>query len=199
MGLVSKAWDMALTIRPGRPSDAADVAAAHVTAWQAAYRGIVPDHYLDSSTFSTARLNSWQRMLSGNLPNGWDPDHEVLVPDVDGTVVGFAHVGRERLDDQTDPNGVALGTEGELYGFYVHPDHWGSGIANALLDASHTWLDDRFSTACLWVLRDNPRARRFYERQGWTVQDTTDVQYWEGPTISGLAPLEPLAELRYVR
>lgn len=109
-------------------------------------------------------------------------------------------VGRERVDDQTDPNGVVLGVQGELYGFYVHPDYWGSGVANALLDASHKWLDARFSTACLWVLRDNPRARRFYERQGWTAHDIADVQYWEGPTIAGLAPLpEPLAELRYIR
>lgn len=24
-----------------------------------------------------------------------------------------------------------------------------------------------FTTASLWVLEDNPRARRFYEREGW--------------------------------
>jgi GNAT superfamily N-acetyltransferase len=190
---------MALTIRPGRPGDAADVANAHVAAWQVAYRGIVPDHFLDSPLFHAARYNGWGRMLGGTLPNGWDPDHEVFVPEVDGVVVGFAHVGRERLDDQNDPNGVVLGENGELYGFYIHPDHWGSGVANALLEAAHQWLDEQFSAACLLVLRDNPRARRFYERQGWTAQDITDVQYWEGPTISGLPPLEPLAELRYLR
>jgi RimJ/RimL family protein N-acetyltransferase len=25
-----------------------------------------------------------------------------------------------------------------------------------------------FDSASLWVLEDNPRARRFYEREGWT-------------------------------
>jgi GNAT superfamily N-acetyltransferase len=199
LGLVVKTGEMGLTIRPGRSSDASDVAAAHVAAWQVAYRGLVPDDFLDSPIFATSRHDGWHRMLGGELPNGWDPDHQVLVPEVDGTVVGFSHVGRERMDDQADPNGVVLGVEGELYGFYVHPDYWGSGVATALVDASNEWLDDRFSTACLWVLRDNPRARRFYERQGWTAHDSTDVQYWEGPTIPGLALLEPLAELRYVR
>jgi ribosomal protein S18 acetylase RimI-like enzyme len=26
-----------------------------------------------------------------------------------------------------------------------------------------------FATAVLWVLEDNPRARRFYERHGWAA------------------------------
>jgi hypothetical protein len=100
LGLVVKTREMGLTIRPARPNDATDVAAAHVAAWRVAYRGLVLDDFLDSPIFATSRRDGWHRMLSGDLPNGWDPDHEVFVPEVDGTVVGFAHVGRERMDDQ---------------------------------------------------------------------------------------------------
>ncbi len=44
-------------------------------------------------------------------------------------------------------------------------------------------LAEGFDTAVLWVLDDNPRARRFYERHGWAASgiganfdDYCDVQ-----------------------
>jgi GNAT superfamily N-acetyltransferase len=188
------------TIRPGLPDDADMIADAHVRAWQVAYRGIVQDSFLDSPAFALARRDGWRRTLSGDLPDGWDVDHRVLVPVVDDCVVGFGHIGRERIDVDDDPNGFTLGDEGELYSFYLHPDAWGSGIAPALIDACHGALRKRFSTACLWVLRENPRARRFYEREGWSATDVNDVKFWDGPQIPDVPPLAaPLAELRYQR
>jgi putative acetyltransferase len=50
----------------------------------------------------------------------------------------------------------------------VHPEHWGSGLAETIVEAA---LDDiaagRASQARLWVLTANARGRRFYERTGW--------------------------------
>ena len=40
MGLV-------LTVRRATPEDAAGVAGVHVRSWQVAYRGLLPDDYLD--------------------------------------------------------------------------------------------------------------------------------------------------------
>ncbi|MEU6929538.1 hypothetical protein AB0A05_10295 [Streptomyces sp. NPDC046374] len=37
-----------MPIREAAPSDAAAVAAVHIRSWRAAYRGLVPDAYLDS-------------------------------------------------------------------------------------------------------------------------------------------------------
>ena len=34
-------------------------------------------------------------------------------------------------------------------------------------------VEGGFERAVLWVLRDNPRARRFYERAGWTLTGAT--------------------------
>jgi GNAT superfamily N-acetyltransferase len=65
------------------------------------------------------------------------------------------------------------GTVGEVYGFYVHPDHWGSQVATELMNATIRALsDDGWPLARLWVLRDNPRARRFYERHSWVADGT---------------------------
>ena len=37
------------------------------------------------------------------------------------------------------------------------------------MEAGLDYLRGEFSEAILWVLQDNPRARRFYERHGWTL------------------------------
>jgi len=42
----------------------------------------------------------------------------------------------------------------------------------------------------LWVLEDNERARRFYDRGGWTADGETRVE-----SIGG----EPVKQLRYGR
>lgn len=73
-------------------------------------------------------------------------------------MVGFASCGESR-----DAAG-----EGELYAIYALPAAWGSGVGPALMAAALGALrTGGFATASLWVLEDNPRARRFYEREGW--------------------------------
>ena len=83
----------------------------------------------------------------------------MLVAEDGGSVVGFASCGESR-----DAAG-----EGELYAIYALPEAWGSGVGRALMAAALEALRaSGFATASLWVLEDNPRARRFYEREGWT-------------------------------
>ena len=57
-----------------------------------------------------------------------------------------------------------------MYAIYVLPEAWGSGAGTSLMAAFKDWLaQEGYTTAMLWVLADNPRARRFYEREGWQV------------------------------
>ncbi len=46
-----------------------------------------------------------------------------------------------------------------------------------------------FSEAILWVLDDNPRARSFYEKAGWSF--TGETSDWSPPGE------EPVAEVQY--
>jgi len=63
-----------------------------------------------------------------------------------------------------------------LDALYVLPEAWGSGIADRLHDAGVTALRAAgVERARLWVLEENHRARRFYERRGWTADGTTRV------------------------
>ena len=57
---------------------------------------------------------------------------------------------------------------GELYAIYVEPSSWSTGAGRALIERAEQELAERYDQATLWVLEDNPRARGFYERAGWT-------------------------------
>jgi GNAT superfamily N-acetyltransferase len=52
-----------------------------------------------------------------------------------------------------------------LHALYVLPPYWGRGLGSELLAVAGPVQE-------LWVLRDNLRARRFYERHGWRADGT---------------------------
>ena len=180
---------MTITIRHAEPEDAEQIATAHIAAWRTAYRGVINDAFLDSNEFAQSRHNGWQRRLHEGGAEGADPLDELFVPVLNGRVVGFGHVG------------AGSSGAGELYGFYVHPDAWGSGAGPALIDRCHAALATRFSTAEVWVLSDNPRARRFYERQGWSCGEGESLieDIWTGPKLPDAPPFDPVAEVQYRR
>ena len=70
--------------------------------------------------------------------------------------------------------GLAGVDECWLHGLYVVPGEWGTGVATALHDHALGAMDG-CSEAHLWVLQENHRARRFYERRGWRLNGTTRV------------------------
>jgi GNAT superfamily N-acetyltransferase len=141
------------SVREARPDDAAGVAAVHVRSWQAAYRGLLPDDYLDA-------LRPEDRMARYTF-GATDPDVPTTVVAVDeGLICGFATTGPARSDDSDDT--------GELLALYVGPDHWGLGVGRSLMADARARLSRRgFSDALLWVLVGNARAERFYRIDGW--------------------------------
>lgn len=179
-------------IREARPGDADQIAEAHVEGWRVGYRGLVPDSFLDSTLFADARRDGWGLILSGQLPDALGGGDRVFVPVVGGRVVGFGHVGFER-------DGAG---SGELHGFYIHPGFWGTGVAGVLIERCHAALEQICCWAILWVLRDNHRARRFYERHGWSCGEDEHLveAAWPGPQMNGVPRLEqPLPEVQYRR
>ena len=183
---------MVIEIRDAVPSDAGPIADAQVTAWRVAYRPFFPASYLDSETFATTRRTNWLRWVT-DRPAGT----ALYVPVVDGRVVGFAHAGPERATaGAAAPNADAThgGGGGEVYAFYLHPDAWGSGAATGLMEACIAHLvAGGFADACLWVLRDNARARAFYEKAGWHAAGC------DMPWTPSDAPDLTVVETRYAR
>jgi tRNA dimethylallyltransferase len=72
--------------------------------------------------------------------------------------------------------GLAAWADGWLDGLYVTPEHWGEGVADRLHDTAVKAISDSGARAArLWVLEDNARARRFYERRGWHADGSERV------------------------
>ena len=146
-----------VTVRPATVADAPAMGQLVVRAWQAAYRGQMPDDYLNGLR-AEERAAYWDGVLRREDRRG-----VILVAERDGEVVGFAAAG-----PSPDPQGA-----GELYAINVDPDHWGGGAGRALLGAAQAELDRMgFAESVLWVLPGNARARRFYERAGWAADGT---------------------------
>jgi ribosomal protein S18 acetylase RimI-like enzyme len=152
-----------VAIRRAMPSDASAMGQIHIRAWRAAYRGQMPDSYLDGLS-ERDRTRMWSEILGEE-----DESRLVLVVEEERQVVGFGAMG-----PASDPPGA-----GELYSINVDPDHWGRGCGRQLLDAAERGLAERgFEQAVLWVLPGNARALGFYRSAGWGpdgAERTTDV------------------------
>src|SRR5580658_5310835 len=146
-----------MRVRVASSADARRIAEVHVRTWQAAYRGQVPDEHLDSLSVEE-RESTWFEILRGsNLPGSG----VFVIEDDNRAVVGF--VG---LAPSTDPD--ATSDTGEVGAIYVLREHWGAGYGSTLLEqATESLREAECSSATLWVLDSNARARSFYERARW--------------------------------
>ena len=159
---------MGLFVRRAEPQDAPAVARVHVASWRQAYRGLLPQEYLDSLSIE-ARTTTWAKAFSRSP----DQASTTLVGELDGQIVGFACVGPSR-DDDTDS------ATGELWGLYLDPAHWGVGLGHTLhTEALDVARASGAAAATLWVLTTNQRARHFYERHGWSADDA-EKTVWRG-------------------
>jgi GNAT superfamily N-acetyltransferase len=87
------------------------------------------------------------------------PELAVLIDEEGGEPIGCAGYRADWLD-----------------GLYVVPGFWDKGLGAELHDHVLDRLRERGSPQChLWVLEENHRARRFYERRGWHENGTTRV------------------------
>ncbi|MCQ9366755.1 GNAT family N-acetyltransferase [Brevibacterium sp. 50QC2O2] len=162
--------EVAWTIRHPTPADADGLALVHVTGWREAYGDLLPEHFYGTQAMVQRRA-LWSRGTA--LP---EYVARTLVAELDGEIVGFALRTPTRDEDSPVPE--------ELAAIYVLSEVYGTGIGQALLDGA---LDGR--PAMLWVAKDNPRARRFYEKNGFHP----DGEEKSDPDLKGLV------EIRMVR
>ena len=173
-----------IEIRPGSAADAPAIAQVRRESWHAAYSAIIAPSILDRATAtggSAANPPSYRRTL-------------VAVTGEQPAVVGYASFGPERIVASAKPGPLTpagrSGEVGELYALYLLPAWWSAGVGRALMvSALDALRGDRYRRVVLWVLADNARARRFYERAGFTVDGGTNI-------LSGLGGV---LEVRYAR
>lgn len=149
--------------------DRGAVSRIYEESWKYAYKGIIPQEYLDSIP---------EGQWVSNLDN---PAQKTLVCMEDGKYIGTSSFGQSRFEK--------LGNWGEIISIYLLPEYMGKGYGKLLLQTGVSELKRLgYEDIFLWVLKENNRARRFYERFGFA--ETED--YLE-THIGGKA----LREIRY--
>jgi ribosomal protein S18 acetylase RimI-like enzyme len=94
------------------------------------------------------------------------PDVWCRVAEADGELVGqVAFQPATMAHAASDEPGLA-----HLWMLFVRPSHWGTGLASELhAGAVHEAAARGFSAMRLFAAAGQTRARRFYEREGWTA------------------------------
>jgi len=150
--------------------DSASVASIHVRGWQAAYRGIMPDAFLDSMD-STQRTERWRStVIRNNSMN--------LVAERDGQVFGFGGGGVNRTLEKI-PH-----LQHELWALYSDPDHWGQGAGAAIMNEFARRIQASY---LVWVATENHPARKFYTRMGGRLLSHTKDEEVGGVLVPHVA------------
>jgi GNAT superfamily N-acetyltransferase len=145
------------SIRSATVTDARAIAEIHVHAWQAAYRGIMPESVLDSLS-TDEREQFWLSVLETNARHN-------LVLEESARILGWAAFGPAR-DPDLDAQKIF-----ELYGIYFHPLAWGHGLGRYLYKAAEEHMKRLpVEGVILWVLKENIRARKFYETMDFILE-----------------------------
>jgi ribosomal protein S18 acetylase RimI-like enzyme len=180
-----------IAIRRARTTDAAAIAAVHVSVWRNAYPGILPDSFL-------ARLSVPRQAAhyDGTIRAGAGV-HVATVSGLDlganggpSRIVGFATGGLARGGASMSHFG-----EGEIETLYVLDDWRDRGIGRRLMRAAAANLAGIGCRSCfLWVLRENP-SRWFYERIGGKAVAESVVQVGGAAVTQTAYAWEPIEKL----
>src|SRR3954447_20595306 len=110
-------------LRAAEEADAGPIATAHMRSWRTAYRGILPDEFLDTLSIPE-REQRMREVLASRRP-----ERHVWVIESDQGVLGFSDAGPSREDD-------APSEAGEVYAIYLDPSAVGQGLGRELF--THT-------------------------------------------------------------
>ena len=136
----------------------------HWKCWQETYPGLVSQAYLDNLTLEKTEEKAFQ----------WR-DNILVAKDGDG-VVGFVGYGKSSEADT-----------GEVFALYVLPEYHGTGVGRQLMDAALEKLAS-YPHICLWLVKGNARALRFYEKCGFHL--TGEEVYKQSVSAYGIRMLK---------
>lgn len=141
-----------MKIRKATLNDIKDISRIHALSWKSAYKGIISQQYLDDlqEDFWVSAFQFW---IEGNYLT-------VQIILDDQKPIGCISYGKSRDDKLPD--------WGEIVSIYLLPEYFATGNGQRLFDAALSELKESgYKNIFLWVLKENHRARKFYEKNGF--------------------------------
>ena len=127
-----------------------EISSVYENSWKYAYRGIIPQDYLDSIP-----SGHWSKSINKSGMNN-------IVVIENGLIIGTASFCKSRWEKYSD--------YGEIVSIYFLPEYIGKGYGKYLLKKCIEELETKgFCNILLWVLEENHRAREFYEKNGFCL------------------------------
>ena len=137
---------MPITIKPMETDEEIQGKAfVHWKCWQETYPGLVSQEYLEKLTPEKCEEMAFR----------WRDN--VLVAKEGERVIGFVGFGNHGPEEPD---------MGEVFALYVLPEYHGTGVGRQLMDAALEKLAS-YPHICLWLVKGNGRALRFYEKCGF--------------------------------
>ncbi|MHB8962992.1 MAG: GNAT family N-acetyltransferase [Saccharofermentanales bacterium] len=160
---------MDLIIRKAVPEDAFCMAEILTKSWMSAYKTIIPMDDLLQYTNVERRLAMFRQHLA-------DPKENYYLALSNDVPCGLFFFGDSRDDDLAD--------YGEIVAFYLLEEYWGSGFGREMMAyALHIMQSMKYTDVCLWVFKENTRARKFYEKCGFVCDGAKKISKFGNSTI----------------
>ena len=136
-----------------KKENAHEMALLHAISWEQAYSGIIPENIINDFTIEK-REKIFSSAISSN-------PEEYYIFKVDDNLAGIASLNKSH--EKNAPDYI-----GEIYSIYFHPKYWGTPATYYGLQFCVDRLKTLgFKTVTIWVLNDNIRAKKFYEKNGF--------------------------------
>lgn len=132
-----------------------------------AWRGILPNSWLDKITFNTT-LENIKRFVKNN--------YNLYMLFENNKPCGYIMFGNYRETKNKQ--------DGEIMSIYFYNEYKGKGYAQTLFSfAENELIKTGHNKIYIWVLEINARARHFYEKNGYKLTGKTRIQDCDKPYI----------------
>ena len=164
----------------------------HAMGWRTAYRGMIPSEYLDHHIQEDGWVERFQRRYAAGEARG------LLLYRGEKPVCCISY-GEVRTSPEEMGGVLELGPDsldctgwGEIHSFYAHPEETGKGYGSVVVnEVVKRFRDQGRPGVCVFALRENVRACRFYEKHWF---------YWDGAKLPIFYPPDAICvDLRYVQ
>lgn len=152
-----------VVVRPTTLDDAEEYVRCHVQCLAETYDTIMPPAFVEQQRAAIPdRIVETRRAWAARMGDAQTRTRSWIAVDHGGSAVGVARSGPGPQPWELSMGAPDSAVDFELHHLYTRRHSHGSGLGQQLLE-----LATQGQAAYLWILRGNPRAERFYRRNGF--------------------------------